>query len=216
MSSVGARYKRRGCCCNVCVFLAMAGVVVLVFTELFQSAHIRATVDSATLSNLTVVVSNASSAAAVVSYHLAVTLSLHNPSRSESVYYDGIGARLRFRGAVLGPAANASSPAEFHQRQKAADAVTLVFDYGGGIGIGGGGGVAGELEEEARGEGRVRLELDVEMRVRYVGKVFAVLRVKRRQKPRRRCALSIPVTAEGRRGRGFGGFLVAGEQCRDM
>ncbi|KAL6641856.1 hypothetical protein ACP70R_020037 [Stipagrostis hirtigluma subsp. patula] len=167
-------------------------------------------VDSATLSNLTVS-NNASSSGAAVSYHLDVALSLHNPSHGESVYYDTIAATLRFRDAVLGPAASATSPSEFYQRQKSTDVVKLEFD---GRGVAVTGDAARELEREVKGEGSsaVRLELDVDMRVRYVGKMFTLLRVKRRQKPRRRCALSIPVKAE-RRGGGFGGFLASGEQC---
>jgi hypothetical protein len=97
------------CCRGFCALLVAAGLVVLIYWAIFQPHHIRATVDSATLSNLTV--SNASSAAAAaVSYDLTVSLRLYNPSVRVNIYYDAIDAELRFRDAVVGPAANDTSP----------------------------------------------------------------------------------------------------------
>ncbi|RLN00175.1 uncharacterized protein C2845_PM06G14250 [Panicum miliaceum] len=191
------------CCCRLFVLLLSAGFVVLIYWAIFQPHQIRATVASATLSNLTV--SNASSAAEV-SYNLAVTLSLYNPSVRVGIYYDALHADLRFRDAVLGPAANDTSPPEFYQRRKTSDDVRLEFDYGRGVAVGSD--VAGELETEIKGGGAVSLELHVDLRVRYKFRIF-----KLRQKPGIRCSLSIPVKAEGR-GPGVGGAVVSGDRCR--
>ncbi|XP_062203266.1 NDR1/HIN1-like protein 3 [Phragmites australis] len=188
----------KGCCSGICGFILLGGFLVLIYWAPFQPHHIRATVDSATLSNLTV-------SAAAVSYHLAVSLSLYNPSVRVNIYYDTIDAQLRFRDAVIGPAANDTSPSEFYQRRKTTDVVKLEFA---GRGVGVAGDVAGELEKEMKGDGPVTLELDVRVRVRYVFRAF-----KLRQKPRIRCSLSIPVKAKGRGG-GVGGALTSGDRCR--
>ncbi|XP_062203278.1 uncharacterized protein LOC133905489 [Phragmites australis] len=191
------------CCCRILAPLLSAGLFVLIYWAIFQPHHIRATVDSATLSNLTV--SNGSSTAAV-SYHLAISLSLYNPSVRVNIYYDTIDAQLRFRDAVIGPAANDTSPSEFYQRRKTTDVVKLEFA---GRGVGVAGDVAGELEKEMKkGDGPVSLELDVHVRVRYVFRIF-----KLRQKPKIWCLLSIPVKAEGQGG-GVGGALPPGDRCR--
>ncbi|KAL6641857.1 hypothetical protein ACP70R_020038 [Stipagrostis hirtigluma subsp. patula] len=191
------------CCSGVCGSLFLGGIVVLIYWASFQPHHIRATVDSAALSNLTV--SNSSSAAEV-SYHLAVNLSLYNPSVRVNIYYDAINAelRVRVRDAVLGNAA--ASPSEFYQRRKTSEVVKLEFD---GRGVGVGGDIAGELEKGMKGEGPVSLELDVDVRVRYVFRIF-----KLRQKPRIWCLLSIPAKPESRSGGGVGGALASGDRCR--
>ncbi|EES16681.1 NDR1/HIN1-like protein 3 [Sorghum bicolor] len=201
----------RGPCCAGFSVLLTAGVVLLIYWAIFQPHHIRATVDSAVLSNLTV--SNASSSAAAVSYDFTVSLRLYNPSVRVDIYYDAIDAQLRFRDAVVGPAANDTSPSVFYQRRKTSEVVKMEFDYWRSPGSGGGGGVtvgsdvAGELVKETRSGGPVSLELDVDVRVRYVFKMF-----KLRQKPRIRCSLSIPVKTEGRH-HGFGGAAASGDRC---
>ena len=194
------------CCRGFCALLVTAGLVVLIYWAIFQPHHIRATVDSAVLSNLTVSNSNASSVAEV-SYNLAVNLNLYNPSVRVNIYYDTIDAKLRFRDAVLGPAANGTSPSEFYQRRKASDVVKLEFDYW-RPGVGVAADVAGELQKEMSSGVPVRLELDVDVRVRYVFRIF-----KLRQKPRIWCSLSIPVKAEGP-GPAVGGAVASGERCR--
>ncbi|KAJ1264824.1 hypothetical protein BS78_08G031500 [Paspalum vaginatum] len=199
------------CCCHsFIVFVFSAGFIVLIYWAIFQPHHIRATVESATLANLTVVsASNASSSSAAVSYHLSVSLGLYNPSVRANIYYDAIGAELRFRDAVVGPAANATSPPAFYQRSRASDDVRLEFDYGIRPGVAVGADVAAELEKEMRRGGPVSLELALDVRVRYVFRMF-----KLPQKPRVWCALSIPVKTEGHH-RGFGGDIVAGgDRCR--
>jgi len=199
------------CCRGFCALLVTAGLVVLIYWAIFQPHHIRATVDSAVLSNLTVSNSNASSAAAAaVSYDLTVSLRLYNPSVRVNIYYDAIDAALRFRDAVVGPAANDTSPSVFYQRRKTSEVVKMEFDYwrpGGGGGVTVGSDVARELVKETRSGGAVSLELDVDVRVRYVFRMF-----KLRQKPRIRCSLSIPVKTDGRH-RGFGGAVASGDRC---
>ncbi|CAN6325889.1 unnamed protein product [Urochloa humidicola] len=182
------------CCWSLCVPVITIGFIVLIYWAIFQPHHIRATVESATLTNLTVVSNNAS-------YNLSVTLSLYNPSVRVNIYYDTIDAELRFRDAVIGPSATGTSPSEFYQRRKTSDDVKLDFDYGSQGGVSVGGDVAGELEKEMRSAGTVSLELDVDLRVRYVFRIF-----KLRQKPRIWCALNIPIKPEGR-GPGVGGAL---------
>ncbi|XP_062204134.1 NDR1/HIN1-like protein 2 [Phragmites australis] len=193
--------REKTCCGSCCTLLISVGITVLIYWAIFQPHQIRATVASAALSNLTLV-SNASSA---VSYHLAVNVSLYNPSKRVNIYYDTLDAELRYRDAVLGPAASSASPTEFYQRRKTGDVVKLEFD---GRGVGVSGDVAGELEKEEKGEAPVSLELDVDVRVRYV-----FWSIKIRQKPRIRCSLSIPVKAEGP-GAGAGGALASGDRCR--
>ncbi|XP_066360170.1 NDR1/HIN1-like protein 3 [Miscanthus floridulus] len=202
----GGNGGNQRCCC--CGFLFTVGLFVLIYWAIFQPHHIRATVESATLSNLTVSNSNASSVAEV-SYNLAVNLNLYNPSVRVNIYYDTIDAKLRFHDAVLGPAANGTSPSEFYQRRKTSDGVKLEFDYGRpGVGVGVAADVAGELQKEMSRGVPVRLELDVDVRVRYVFRIF-----KLRQKPRIWCSLSIPVKAEGP-GPAVGGAVASGERCK--
>ncbi|RCV36146.1 hypothetical protein SEVIR_7G308200v4 [Setaria viridis] len=189
------------CCGKLLLFLLSAGLFVLIYWAIFQPHQIRATVGSATLSNLTV------SSAGEVSYKFAVSLSLYNPSVRVGIYYDTIDAELRFGDAVLGPAANGTSPPEFYQRRKTSDDVRLEFDYG-RPGVTVGSDVAGELEKEMKSGGTVSLELDVDLRVRYKFRIF-----KLRQKPRIWCSLSIPVKAEGP-GPGVGGAVAPGDRCR--
>ncbi|CAN6335616.1 unnamed protein product [Urochloa humidicola] len=197
------------CCWRLLVAVIPAGLLVLVYWAIFQPHQIRATVASAAISNLTVVSNNASSPSSPeVSYNLAVNLSLYNPSVRVNIYYDTIDAELRFRDAVLGPAANGTTPSEFYQRRKTSDDVKLDFDYGTPGGVSVGSDVAGELETAAKSGGPVSLELDVKLRVRYVFRIF-----KLRQKPRIWCSLSIPVKAEGR-GPGVGGAVASGDRCR--
>ncbi|PAN16101.1 hypothetical protein PAHAL_3G033300 [Panicum hallii] len=205
-SGGGGGATRRNCCGGFCGFLFTVGFIVLIYWAIFQPHHIRAAVDSATLSNLTV--SNNAASAADVSYHLAVKLSLYNPSARVNIYYDALDAELRFRDAVvIGPAASDTSPSEFYQRSKTNEVVKVEFDYG-AQGVAVAGDVAGELEKEMRSGGPVSLDLHVGVQVRYVFRMF-----KLRQKPRIWCPLSIPVRKESR-GRGVGGLLVSGDRCR--
>ncbi|KAE8779173.1 Harpin-induced protein 1 containing protein [Hordeum vulgare] len=192
------------CCCKFLGGLLGAlfpiGVIILIYWVIFQPHQIRATVGSATLTGLTV--TNAS----VVSYRLAVTLDIYNPSLRVGIYHDTLDAELSYRGASLGgPAVGAStaSPAEFYQRRKSWKTVKVEFD-----GSSGGilpGDVAGELEKEM-GRGVVSLEVAVDARVRY-----RFNRIKIRQKPNLWCSLRIPVKAD--RGRGVGGALTSGDPC---
>ncbi|CAL4896817.1 unnamed protein product [Urochloa decumbens] len=185
MSGYGGRGTREKTCCgSCCTVLISLGFVVLIYWAIFQPHQIRAAVDYAELSNLAV--SNASSPAAAVTYHVAVNLSLYNPSKRVNIYYDTIDAELAFRGAVLSasPAAPAS-PAEFYQRRKTAQAVRLEFD---GKGVAVPADVAPELEREVKAAASLGLELSVKVRVRYV---FGSIKI--RQKPKVWCELSIPV-----------------------
>ncbi|TKW07455.1 hypothetical protein SEVIR_7G308300v4 [Setaria viridis] len=194
----GSDRSREKTCCGCCTLLIPLGFVVLIYWAIFQPHQIRATVESAELSNLAV--SNASSPVAVT-YHVAVNLSLYNPSKRVNIYYDTIDAELRFRGAVLSPAAAAASPSEFYQRRKTAQAVRLEFD---GKSVAVPGDVSTELENEVKGAAMLGLELSVNVRVRYV---FGSIKI--RQKPRVLCAVSIPVpTTPG----GFS-FLGSGDRC---
>jgi len=119
----GDNKARQPTCYNcyflICLLLFLGGLVeVLSWILFFCWPHkIHATLASATLSN--------ASTAAEVSYNLAATLRLYNPSSDVSIYYDTISAELRFRDAVLGPAANGTSPAEFYQRRETTDHVKL-------------------------------------------------------------------------------------------
>jgi len=163
MAGAGGGSTGKCCCTSLFGLVFTAGFIVLIYWAIFQPHHIRATVESATLANLTVV-SNSNASSAAVSYHLSVTLSLYNPSVRVNIYYDAIGPELRFRGAVVGPAANATSPPAFYQRRKTSDDVRLDFDYGvtpGGVAVGAD--VAAELEKEMRSGGPVSLELAVDV-----------------------------------------------------
>ncbi|CAN6357701.1 unnamed protein product [Urochloa humidicola] len=183
-----------------CALLVIGGVLLCV---LFSSppSLIRVTVDSATLSRLTV--SNAS--AATISYHLTVHLKLYDTGDEASIYYDAMDAELRFRGAVIGPAANNTSPSVFFQRSESETGrdVKLEFDYGrrGGGGVS----VAAELEEGMRSVGTVTLELELDVRVRVR---YAPGGPKLRGKARIWCSMSIPVKPDGR------GALASGDRCR--
>ncbi|CAN6335618.1 unnamed protein product [Urochloa humidicola] len=191
--------------------LSLSLCVLFLFDSQSQpSLLIRATVDSATLSRLTVVVSNSDSAA--VSYHLAVRLKLSNPGGDEAnIYYDAMDASLRFRGAVIGPAANDTSPSVFFQRSRSRTGqdVKLEFDYGrrgGGGGVSVPGDVAAEMEKGMRSAGAVTFELELDVLVR-VG--YAPGGWKLREKPRIRCSMTIPVKPDGR-----GALLASGERYR--
>lgn len=201
MSGTGGDPKKT-CCSSCCGFILTVGFVILIYWAIFQPHQIRATVDSAALSNLTV--ANAS-----VSYHLAVSLSLYNPSKRVNIYYDTLDAELRLRdggGAVIGQDASSASPTEFFQKRKTGEVVKLEFD---GRGVAVPGEVAGELEKEVKGEGAaVSLEMGVDVRVRYV---FGAIKI--RQKPRIWCWISIPIKAEGRDA-GVGGEVSSGDRCR--
>ena len=195
-------HRERSCCGSLFTFLVAAGFVILIYWAIFQPHHIRATVSSATLTNLTVAPDNAT-----VSYRLTVGLELYNPSLRVPIYYDALDAELRAGGGgapLGGPAARvASSPAEFLQRRKSADTVRLEFDGSSGVGVPDD--VARELAREA-GAGSVSFEVDVDARVRYR---FASIKI--RQKPRIWCWLTVPVKPEG--GVGVGGALASGERC---
>ncbi|KAG2623093.1 hypothetical protein PVAP13_3KG028900 [Panicum virgatum] len=189
------------------VMLFLGGFIMFVCWAFYKPHQIRATVASATLSNLTVV--SSASSAGEVSYNLAVNLSLFNPSSDVDIYYDTINAELRFRDAVLGPAANGTSPPEFYQRTETSHDVRLEFDYGRGVAVASD--AAGELQTEVKSGGAVSLDLHVHLRVSYT------YRTTIRQKTRVRCSLSIPVKAEGRGpgvGVGVGGAVASGDQCR--
>ncbi|XP_006663838.1 uncharacterized protein At1g08160-like [Oryza brachyantha] len=186
----GGNQGRRGCCSSLFTSIVTGGLVVLIYWAIFQPHHIRATVASAELSNLTVA---ANGAGATASYALAVTLSLYNPSLRVNIYYDTLDCELRFRGQLLGHA-NGAAPAEFYQRRKSSDDVTVSFA---GTGVT----VPGELGKE-KASGSVSLEVAVDARVRYR---FGSIKI--RQKPRIWCSLAIPVGAGG------GGRLSSGERC---
>jgi len=198
MSGSGRTSREKTCCGSCCTLLISLGLAVLIYWAIFQPHQIRATVEYAELSNLAV--SNASSPVAVT-YHVAVNLSLYNPSKRVNIYYDAIDAALLFRGAVLSPAAAAASPAEFYQRRKAAQPVRLEFD---GKGVAVPEGVSAELESEVKAAASLGLELSVRVRVRYV---FASIKI--RQKPKVWCAVSIPVP----RAPGGLGVLGSGNRC---
>ena len=198
MSGSGRTSREKTCCGSCCTLLISLGLVVLIYWAIFQPHQIRATVEYAELSNLAV--SNASSPVAVT-YHVAVNLSLYNPSKRVNIYYDAIDAALLFRGAVLSPAAAAASPAEFYQRRKAAQPVRLEFD---GKGVAVPEGVSAELESEVKAAASLGLELSVRVRVRYV---FGSIKI--RQKPKVWCAVSIPVP----RAPGGLGVLGSGNRC---
>uniref|UniRef100_J3NBJ8 Late embryogenesis abundant protein LEA-2 subgroup domain-containing protein n=1 Tax=Oryza brachyantha TaxID=4533 RepID=J3NBJ8_ORYBR len=83
------------CCSSLCSFVIGAGFSVLIYWATFQPRRIRAAVDSATLSNLTVVVPGRNNGSGgVVSYRLDVNVNLYNPSGRAGIYYDGLDARL--------------------------------------------------------------------------------------------------------------------------
>jgi len=199
MSGSGRTSREKTCCGSCCTLLISLGLVVLIYWAIFQPHQIRATVEYAELSNLAV--SNASSPVAVT-YHVAVNLSLYNPSKRVNIYYDAIDAELLFRGAVLSAAAAAAaSPAEFYQRRKTAETVRLEFD---GKGVAVPEGVSAELESEVKTAASLGLDLSVSVRVRYV---FG--RIKIRQKPKVWCAMSIPVPPAP----GGLGVLGSGNRC---
>ena len=205
MSGSGSRSREKTCCGRCCTLLVSLGVVVLIYWAIFQPHQIRARVDYAELSNLTVSNSSSAAAAVAVSYHVAVNLSLYNPSKRVNIYYDTLDAELRYRGAVLSPAAtatSAASPAEFYQRRKAEQVVSLVFD-GKGVAVPGDD-VGKQLEREVKAGVKLGLELNVDARVRYV---FGSIKI--RQKPTVWCALSIPVPS----GPGGMGILGSGDRC---
>jgi len=198
MSGSGRTSREKTCCGSCCTLLISLGLAVLIYWAIFQPHQIRATVEYAELSNLAV--SNASSLVAVT-YHVAVNLSLYNPSKRVNIYYDAIDAALLFRGAVLSPAAAAASPAEIYQRRKAAQPVRLEFD---GKGVAVPEGVSAELESEVKTAASLGLDLSVSVRVRYV---FG--RIKIRQKPKVWCAMSIPVPPAP----GGLGVIGSGNRC---
>ena len=200
MSGSRGNSREKTCCCgSCCTLLISLGLAVLIYWAIFQPHQIRATVEYAELSNLAV--SNASSLVAVT-YHVAVNLSLYNPSKRVNIYYDAIDAELLFRGAVLSAAAAAAaSPAEFYQRRKTAETVRLEFD---GKGVAVPEGVSAELESEVKAAASLGLELSVRVRVRYV---FGSIKI--RQKPKVWCAVSIPVP----RAPGGLGVLGSGDRC---
>jgi hypothetical protein len=131
------------------------------------------------LSNLTV-------ASRVASHHLAVSLSLYNPSNCIDIYYDTVDAELCKGGDVVVISQadpSATSLAKFLQERKIGNVVELEFE---GRGLGGPVGL-----EEVKGDEApmaVGMELDVHMRVRYV---FAVINIQK--KPRIQCWINIPV-----------------------
>jgi len=198
MSGSGRTSREKTCCGSCCTLLISLGLAVLIYWAIFQPHQIRATVEYAELSNLAVF--NASSPVAVT-YHVAVNLSLYNPSKRVNIYYDAIDAALLFRGAVLSPAAAAASPAEFYQRRKTAETVRLEFD---GKGVAVPEGVSAELESEVKAAASLGLELSVRVRMRYV---FGSIKI--RQKPKVWCAVSIPVP----RAPGGLGVLGSGDRC---
>ncbi|KAF8657897.1 hypothetical protein HU200_059707 [Digitaria exilis] len=194
MSGGSSNTPHRTCCGGCCTLLISLGFVILIYWAIFQPHQIRATVDYAELSNLTV--SNASSPV-TATYHVAFNLSLYNPSKRVNIYYDTLDAELLFRGAVLSPAAAAASPTEFYQRRRTSQAVHLEFDAGKGVAVPGD--VAPLLEAEVKAAAALGLELSVDVRVRYV---FGSIKI--RQKPKVWCAVSIPVPSSP------GGLGVAG------
>jgi len=195
MSGSGGPSRDKTRCGSCCTLLVSLGFIVLIYWAIFQPHQIRASVEYAELSNLTV--SNASSsssssaaAAVAVSYHVSVNLTLYNPSKRVNIYYDTLDAELRYRGAVLSPAATATaaaSPVEFYQRRKSAQTVRIEFD-GKGVAVPGDDDVGKQLEGEVKTGVKLGLELNVDARVRYV---FGSIKI--RQKPTVWCAFSIPV-----------------------
>jgi hypothetical protein len=182
------------CCGRLLGLLFSVGLTILVYWAIFQPHQIDVTVASATLTGLTVTNT-------AVSYRLAVSLDIYNPSRRVGIYYDTLDTELRFHGTPLGGASTAS-PAEFFQHRKSWETVKVEVD---GSGVGVPGDVAGELEKEM-GLGSVSLEVAVDARVRYK---FGGVRV--RQKPEVWCSLAIPVKPD--QGRAVSGALASGDRC---
>ena len=185
------------CCCGLFLIITSVGLSILIYWAIYQPHHIRATVGSAALTGLTVTNSS------LVSYRLAVTLDLYNPSLRVGIYYDTLDAELRFHGASLG-GGSAASPAEFYQRRKTGETVKVDFDGSGGVEVPDD--LAGELEKEI-GLGSVSLEVAVDVRVRY-----KFDGVKIRMKPKVWCSLTIPVKPDDQ-SRGVGGALASGDRC---
>uniref|UniRef100_A0ACD5Y7Y2 Uncharacterized protein n=1 Tax=Avena sativa TaxID=4498 RepID=A0ACD5Y7Y2_AVESA len=196
MSNGGSREK--SCCGSLFTFIVAAGFVILIYWAIFQPHHIRATVVSATLTNLTVASNNAT-----ISYRLAVSLDLYNPSLRVAIYYDALDAELRARGGASLGGPTASSPFEFLQRRKSSDTVRLEFDGTAGVSVPTD--VAGELKREA-GVGAVSFEVAVDARVRYR---FASIKIRR--KPKIWCAVTVNVKPEG--SGSFGGALDSAHRC---
>uniref|UniRef100_A0A0D9XX35 Late embryogenesis abundant protein LEA-2 subgroup domain-containing protein n=1 Tax=Leersia perrieri TaxID=77586 RepID=A0A0D9XX35_9ORYZ len=188
--------QERTCCGSLFTFIVTAGFVILIYWAIFQPHHIRATVVSGELTNLTVV-----NAGAAVSYSVAVKLNLYNPSLRVNIYYDELDSQLRLRGNPLGHNAGAV-PGEFYQRRKSSDEVTVSFA---GVAVAVPGDAATELEKE-KGKGSVSLELAVDGRVRYR---FGSIKI--RQKPKIWCSLTFPVNATA--GGAAAGRLNSGERC---
>jgi len=197
MSNGGSR--ERSCCGSLFTFIVAAGFVILIYWAIFQPHHIRATVVSATLTNLTVPSNNATT----VSYRLAVSLDLYNPSLRVAIYYDALDAELRARGGASLGGPTASSPFEFLQRRKSSDTVRLEFDGTGGVNVPAD--VAAELKREA-GAGAVSFEVAVDARVRYR---FASIKIRR--KPKIWCAVTVNVKPEA--SGSVGGALDSAHRC---
>uniref|UniRef100_A0A0E0MJV8 Late embryogenesis abundant protein LEA-2 subgroup domain-containing protein n=1 Tax=Oryza punctata TaxID=4537 RepID=A0A0E0MJV8_ORYPU len=210
----GAGAGNGGTCCRcLCGFLVSIGVAVLIYWATYQPHRIRAAVDFAELSNLTVVERNDGGGGGVVYYRLSINVTLHNPSGRVGVYYDAIDARLLLAGdgASLGPA-NATSPEVFHQPRMSTAVVTIEFDRSGGGGVGVAGDVAAELDKEIKGggggDGVVGFELALDARVRYKLGFVPI-----RARPKVRCPMRIPVKAGRHRRSGVGGVLSSGNRC---
>uniref|UniRef100_I1R491 Uncharacterized protein n=1 Tax=Oryza glaberrima TaxID=4538 RepID=I1R491_ORYGL len=214
-----ARAGGGGTCCScLCAFLVCIGVAVLIYWATYQPHRIRAAVESAELSNLTVVVRNGTAdgggSGGVVYYRLAVNVTMYNPSGRAGVHYDAIRPRLLLLagGASLG-AANATVPGVFHQPRMSTTVVAIDFDRSGGGGVAVAGDVAAELDKEIKGSGgggEVGFEMVINARVRYKLGFIPI-----RARPKVRCPVRIPVKAERRRGGGGGvtGFLRSGDRC---
>lgn len=198
----GGGGRERTCCGSCCALLVTLCVMFLIYWAIFQPHHIRATVETAELSRLAVSNASSSSGVVTVSYHVAVNLSLYNPSKHASIYYDALAAELGYRGAVLSPAA--ASPAEFYQRRRTAQLVRLEFD-GDRVAVAPAD-AAARLQREVVGAAAqvLGLEVRVDARVRYKFGIFKV-----RQRPRAWCAVSVPVPRDP----GGVGFVGSGARC---
>ncbi|EAY82337.1 hypothetical protein OsI_37546 [Oryza sativa Indica Group] len=184
-----ARAGGGGTCCScLCAFLVCIGVAVLIYWATYQPHRIRAAVESAELSNLTVVVRNGTAdgggSGGVVYYRLAVNVTMYNPS------------------GRAGP-------------RMSTTVVAIDFDRSGGGGVAVAGDVAAELDKEIKGSGgggEVGFEMVIDARVRYKLGFIPI-----RARPKVRCPVRIPVKAERRGGGGGGGgvtgFLRSGDRC---
>ncbi|GAA0166145.1 hypothetical protein LIER_21370 [Lithospermum erythrorhizon] len=167
--------------CTILVVLAIVAIVLFIF---FRPTPVKFNVTDATLTQFDLATPNDN-----LHYNLAMNLSIRNPNKRLSIYYDNIEIRALYEGQRF--ASITLKP--FHQRTKTTTNVDNIVLSGQNLVLLHNKGVSKYNQD--RGSGVYHIDVDLYLRIRFKASLFKTSHFK----PKIHCDLKVPLSVDGNR-----------------